>query len=238
MSKSKIEWTEKTWNPCTGCTKIAPGCKNCYAEAQHSRMRVLHPKKYDHDFDDVRCHPEVLEEPLRWRKAQRVFVNSMSDLFHDDVPFDFVDRVICITQDAPQHTYQIATKRPTRMRDYFSAGPPPPNVWGIYSASTQDDLERGIDDLLATPLAVRGLSLEPLLGPIVLEGDADKIRWVIVGGESGPHRRPCHRKWVLDIRDQCAAAGVPLFVKQIHDMRGRVVKMPELDGKVWAEYPR
>lgn len=264
MAKSAIEWTDQVWNPVTGCTPIASGCKHCYAREMHRRLRAMGSPKYQSDFSEVRCHPDQLEAPLHWRKPRMVFVNSMSDLFHEDVPFDFVDEVIATIDHANWHTYQILTKRADRMREYFTRHlrvfrPEHwSHLWLGASASTQEDLDRVVPNLLATPAAVRFLSLEPLLGAIDLErvlcvydrhgepsgprcnpDGTDAIGWVIVGGESGPHRRPCDTRWIESIIEQCTVAGVPLFVKQCH-FEGRVVKMPWLPasgGRVWDQMP-
>jgi len=235
---SKIQWTDTTWNPVTGCTPCATGCKYCYAKEMHRRLRAIGQPKYQHDFSEVCCHPEELEKPLRWRKPRKVFVCSMSDLFHEDVPSVFRTSVFATMNVARQHTYQVLTKRPANARGWFAsllpAGPsttwPLSNVWVGASASTQPDLERVVPDLLATPAAVRFLSLEPLLGPMVLRIQALCAHWIIIGAESGPHRRECREEWVRDIVAQCKVAGIPCFVKQIH-RGGKVVKMP-------ADYPQ
>ena len=288
--KSKIEWTDMTWNPVTGCTKVSQGCKNCYAER-------LFPRPYPGRlFTEVRCHPERLEAPLHWRNPRKIFVNSMSDLFHEDVPDEFIDQVFAVmcrccprfdNQGRYAHIFQVLTKRPKRMRDYMTdqsrikrvfvacaetplcgrTAPPPwplPNVWLGVSVEDQATADERIPLLLQTPAAVRFISAEPLLGPVTLPFNAreswcpickavvpdeigkdhesmhgveiglyydparhcaspyDLIHWVIAGGESGPKARPSHPDWLRSLRDQCAAAGVAFFMKQITE-RGRKI---------------
>ena len=223
-----IAWTDRTWNPVRGCVKVSPGCKHCYAETFAERWRGIPGHPYEQGFD-LRLVPEKLDEPLRWRKPARIFVNSMSDLFQEGVPFDFIDGAFVTMVQSPRHTYQILTKRPENMRAYFqnphrhlvrlgSGLPevppwPLPNVWlGVSVEDRKYGLPR-IDILRKVPAVVRFLSIEPLLedlGTIDLTG----IHWVIVGGESGPGARPMHPDWVRSIRDQCSAAGVPFFFKQ------------------------
>jgi protein gp37 len=221
-----IEWTDATWNPVTGCTPVSEGCDHCYAKRIYERF---HGKG---SFEKVELHPDRLDAPLHWRKARTVFVNSMSDLFHDGVPGVFIGAVWATMADTPQHTYQILTKRPGRMasvlRTYAKwCGPSNavlPNVWLGVSVENQKWADVRIPKLLETPAAVRFLSCEPLLGPVDLDneewlppwgdGQGRAIDWVIVGGESGPGARPTHPDWVRSLRDQCVAAGVPFFFKQ------------------------
>lgn len=297
-TNSKIQWTEATWNPVTGCTRVSSGCDHCYAVRQTYRMErmgqtdkyagltVLNGKGERHFNGVVRCHEDALAIPLKRKKPTTYFVNSMSDLFHKDVPFDFIDRVFEVMALCPQHTFQILTKRPERMAEYFANDPqmrltrlignmiceaykrkfgqpmamaaergaivnqwPLPNVWLGTSCENQETANERIPHLLKVPAAVRFLSLEPLLGPIdlTLDGLVCKpcshcefmpidpetnevlcrkcdgtgigtewaIDWIIAGGESGPHARPCSVAWLRSLRDQCKAAGVPLFVKQL-----------------------
>lgn len=244
MSKSNIEWTDKTWNPVTGCTKVSPGCVNCYAETMHKRLHGMGAKGYEHGFGTVMCHDDALDRPLHWRKPLRVFVNSMSDLFHPDVPFEFIAKVFMVAAMTQQHDYQILTKRTERMSEVCRAKPwfaklvrsnkghefccsygVLPNVWLGTSCEDQKRLDERVPHLLRTPAAVRFLSLEPLLGPIPrlpLSG----INWVIVGGESGPGRRPMEIEWLESIVEHCKAASVPVFVKQDNGhkpgMQGRI----------------
>jgi protein gp37 len=233
---SKIEWTEKTWNPTTGCSKVSQGCKHCYAEREWTRLSA-NPKSvyFGRAFTDVECHEERLDAPMHWRKPSMIFVNSMSDLFHESVPFEFIDKVFAVMARARQHTYQILTKRPERMRDYMASPRhrkeavliaseevelcgmedctwPIPNVWLGTSVEDPKSLHR-IDTLRAVPAAVRFVSFEPLLanmGPVNLDG----IGWAIVGGESGPGARPMDPKWARSLRDQCGQARVQFFFKQ------------------------
>jgi protein gp37 len=231
MAKTAIEWTDKVWNPVTGCTKVSQGCKNCYAETIAGRFWAKqYPKNEDgsdRTFTDVRLHPERLEQPLSWKKPQKVFVNSMSDLFHKDVSFWFILQAFEVMVNAKQHTFQVLTKRPDRMLEFFKwldepqnepagatfiTGWPVPNVWLGVSVEDSKNKVR-IDALRKTPAAVRFLSLEPLLEDLG-ELDLTGIHWVICGGESGPNARPMHPEWVRSIRDQCVSAEVPFFFKQ------------------------
>jgi protein gp37 len=213
---SSIEWTDATWNPVRGCTKISPGCKHCYAETFAERFRGVPGHPYEQGFD-LRLVPGKLEEPLRWSKSRMIFVNSMSDLFHEDVPDDYVLAVAGVMQTANWHTYQVLTKRADRLqqalRTTLHAHSTLPHIWwGVSVEDRAHGLPR-IDQLREAPAAVRFLSIEPLLedlGDVNLSG----IHWVIVGGESGHGARPMQREWVESLRDQCAAAGVPFFFKQ------------------------
>jgi protein gp37 len=281
MSKSRITWTDEVWNPVTGCTKVSQGCKNCYAEREWPRMTRLVPAYAGRAFSDVRTHPDRLDKPLHWKRPRRIFVNSMSDLFHESVPDEFIDQVFAVMALAPQHTFQILTKRAGRMREYLShpsarvriglaamamcldaavetngrsdlgtgvalkatdINPGGLNVWPLLnvwlgvSAENQPEFDARVVELLKTPAAVHWVSIEPLLGPInsrriqhpnysisvdALGGidprpsvDAATLNWVVVGGESGPNARPMHPQWARDLRDQCAAAGVPFLFKQ------------------------
>lgn len=264
--KSRIEWTDASWNPVTGCSKVSQGCKHCYAERDWTRLQHL-PAFAGRRFTDVAVHPDRLDQPLRWARPRRIFVNSMSDLFHESVPEDFIDSVWAVMALAPQHVYQILTKRPTRMRDYLNApdryqrvlraaerlrrmrpklgnigiSHPAatafwPHVWLGVSIEDQATADERIPPLLATPAAVRWLSMEPLLGPVDIDhamygqsgvrrgiscfgftdgfGYEVGLHWVVVGGESGPQARPIHPDWVRSLRDQCQAANVPFYFKQ------------------------
>lgn len=285
--KTKIEWASDVWNPVTGCSKVSQGCKHCYAER-------MFPRAYSKDqwpngdgtfrrrfFTDVECHPHRLDQPLRWRRPRRIFVNSMSDLFHPDVPFKFIDHVFAVMALAQQHTFQVLTKRPARMLDYLTADDlvdriinaacridgqtgawlnadhyiagdsvmPIPNAWLGVSVEDQATADERIPLLLQTPAAVRWISAEPLLGRVDLCGHLGmwwnqtmqcfeatgakinqpingqgRIDWVVVGGESGPKARPMHPDWARLLRDQCVAAGVPFFMKQLSGENGRAVK--------------
>jgi protein gp37 len=228
-----IEWTDATWNPVTGCSKISPGCKNCYAERLSLRLQAMGNPRYRNGFA-VTLHPDQLTLPLRWPQPRLIFVNSMSDLFHEAVPEEFIRRVFEVMVRADWHIFQILTKRAERPAALAPRLPWPENVWQGVSVENARYTWR-ITHLQKVPAAVRFLSLEPLLGPIpnlVLDG----IQWVIVGGESGPHHRPADPAWVRDIRDQCVAAGIPFFFKQ---WGGRTPKAGGrfLDGRVWDEMP-
>jgi protein gp37 len=235
---SSIEWTDATWNPVRGCTKISPGCAHCYAETFAERFRGVPGHPYEQGFD-LRLIPEKLAEPLRWKSPKRVFVNSMSDLFHEDVPIDYITKVAEIMRDASWHTYQVLTKRSARMRqllnsDLAFAGQLPNVWWGVSVENREHGLPR-IEDLRAASAVVRFLSIEPLLedlGTVDLAG----IHWVIVGGESGPGARPMEKAWILNILSQCRTAGVPFFFKQWGGTRKKLAGR-ELDGRTYDELP-
>lgn len=238
-STSKIEWTEATWNPVTGCTKISPGCAHCYAETFAERFRGVPGHPYEQGFD-LKLWPERLELPLRWKRPRSIFVNSMSDLFHADVPSKFIGEVFDTMRRAEWHTFQILTKRPERVVALSPSLPWSPNIWMGTSVENQRFTTR-IDDLRRTGAAVKFLSCEPLLGPLQLR--LAGIDWVIVGGESGPGARPMRADWARDIRTQCEAARVAFFFKQwgAHDEHGvRVGKSRAgriLDGRTWDAMP-
>jgi protein gp37 len=231
--RSRIEWTQATWNPVTGCTKVSPGCKHCYAETFAERWRGILGHPYEQGFD-LRLWPERLELPLRWKKPRAIFVNSMSDLFHERIPLDFIRRVFATMEKASWHTFQVLTKRSERLAELAPDLSWPPNVWMGVSIETARYVGRS-DHLRKVPAAVRFLSLEPLLeslGTLDLSG----IHWVIVGGESGPGARPMEATWVREIREQCRAAGVPFFFKQWGGVRkGRNGRI--LDGRTWDAMP-
>lgn len=241
-SRSGIEWTEATWNPVTGCDRISAGCDHCYALSMAKRLKAMGAAKYQADGDPrtsgpgfgVALHPGALDEPHRWRNPRVVFVNSMSDLFHARVPLDFVREVFAVIAATPHHTYQVLTKRSTRLRRIAEQLTWPSNLWMGVSVEHDGVLSR-VDDLRAVPAAVRFLSCEPLLGS--LRGiNLDGINWVIAGGESGPNYRPMDITWAREIRDLCQAGDVPFFFKQ---WGGRNPKSlgRELDGQVWDEMP-
>ena len=232
-NRSHIEWTDATWNPVTGCTKVSQGCKHCYAERMAHRLQAMGSPRYRNGFQ-VTLHADLLNQPLHWTKPRRVFVNSMSDVFHPDVPDTFIADIFAVMAQTPQHTYQILTKRPERLARLAGCLPFPPHVWIGTSVESLEVMSR-IRWLREVPAAVRFLSCEPLLGPLpnlLLEG----IHWVIVGGESGPHARPMHPEWVLDIRDQCVAQEIPFFFKQWGGVqRTRAGRL--LEGRLWNEFP-
>lgn len=241
MSRSKIEWTEQTWNPVTGCTKVSPGCKFCYAESMAKRLQKMGTNGYENGFG-LSLLPERLEQPKQRRKPTIWFVNSMSDLFHERVPFSFVDSVVGTISATPYHRYQILTKRPARMAKYFSTRPVPENAWLGTSVENRKHGVGRIDVLRSIQAKVRFLSIEPLLenlGSIDLQG----ISWVIVGGESGPKARPMQPEWARSIRDQCEAVDVPFFFKQwgSHGVDG--IKRAKrdngrhLDGQIYNHMP-
>jgi protein gp37 len=230
---SSIEWTEATWNPVTGCTKVSPGCKNCYAERMAKRLQAMGQPNYRDGFA-LTLQPQMLELPLRWRRPRTVFVNSMSDLFHRDVPVEYIQNVFEIMRRASWHTFQVLTKRADRLRELDPILQWAPNVWMGVSVETAAYAPR-IDDLRWTRAHVRFLSLEPLLGPLS-RLNLQAIDWVIVGGESGPRSRPMDPTWVTDLRDQCRRARVPFFFKQWGGPRkNRTGRM--LEGRLWDEMP-
>lgn len=238
---SKIEWTDHTWNPVTGCMKVSPGCKHCYAEALANRLQRMGARGYENGFE-VTLLPERLDAPRRRRKPTIWFVNSMSDLFHPEVPFNFVEKIFDTINATPHHRYQILTKRPERMAAYFSGHKAPANAW---LGTSVEDRKYGVPRiavLQGVESAVRFLSIEPLLedlGPLSLSG----ISWVIVGGESGPRARPMKPEWARSVRDQCDVAGVPFFFKQWGSFGDDGVKRVkrangrELDGCIHDHMP-
>ena len=232
-TKSNIEWTEATWNPVTGCTKISPGCKHCYAERMSLRLQAMGQRNYANGFE-LTLHERMLEKPLSWKKPQLIFVNSMSDLFHDEVPVGFILKVFDVMRRASWHQFQVLTKRSQRLLELNSQIDWPNNVWMGVSVENQDYTFR-IDHLRETYAVTKFLSLEPLLGP--LSGlNLDKINWVIVGGESGPGARLMREEWVIQIRDQCNVAEVPLFVKQMGESWAQVNKANSKKGGDMSEW--
>lgn len=231
--KSNIEWTDSTWNPVTGCTKISPGCKNCYAETFAERFRGVPGHPFEQGFD-LRLWQERLELPLKWKQPRTIFVNSMSDLFHEKVPADFIFKVFETMQAAHRHTFQILTKRSDRLRRLARSLPWPTNVWMGVSVESPKYIFR-IDDLREVPTAVRFLSIEPLLEEIPML-DLGGIDWVIVGGESGPKSRPMNANWVRLIRRECKGQHVPFFFKQWGGTRKKLAGRV-LDGRTWDEMP-
>jgi protein gp37 len=232
--KSAIEWTESTWNPVTGCTKISQGCKFCYAQRMAERLEAMGQPNYRNGFR-LTLQPQMLELPLRWKRPQAIFVNSMSDLFHKDVPLDYVHRVFDVMRRADWHRFQVLTKRADRLAELDPHLEWPANVWMGVSVENSDHVDR-IDDLRRTRAKLKFLSLEPLLGPLS-RLDLQGIDWVIVGGESGPHARPVQESWIAGIRDQCRKARVAFFFKQWGGQNkkkaGRL-----LDGRTWDEMPQ
>lgn len=232
--RSTIEWTEATWNPVTGCTKISPGCKFCYAERMANRLQAMGKERYRNAFK-LTLQPDTLQIPLQWKKSRIIFVNSMSDLFHRDVPLEYIQQCFAVMEQATQHTFQVLTKRPERVSEIFHLLPWPTNIWMGTSVENADYVWR-IDSLRQVPSQVRFLSIEPLLGPIP-SLPLDGVHWVIVGGESGPRARQMREEWAVEIRDQCLAHRVPFFFKQ---WGGRNKKKSGrlLQGCTWDEMPR
>lgn len=243
VNRSAIEWTEATWNPTTGCDRISHGCDNCYAMTLAKRLKAMGSAKYQIDGDartsgpgfGLTLHPDVLDAPRRWSSPRTIFVNSMSDLFHEDVPVSFIRSVFEVVAETPQHTYQILTKRSRRLAAVADKLPWPRNLWMGVSVESRRYVHRA-RHLADVPAVVRFLSCEPLLEGLP-DLPLDGIDWVIVGGESGPHARPMREQWVADIRDQCYSARVPFFFKQ---WGGRTPKAGGrlLDGQLYEEMPR
>ncbi len=234
MAQSKIEWTEMTWNPSTGCNKISSGCRYCYAETMAKRLQAMGQEKYKNGFK-LTLHPETLKIPYTWNKPRLVFVNSMSDLFHEDIPFDFIRDVFKVMNDNPQHIFQVLTKRADILLKYNTLLDWTQNIWMGVTVEDDKVLHR-IDDLRNTGAVVKFLSMEPLLSN-ANNLNLFNIDWVIVGGESGPKARPMKKEWVIDIKEQCNRANVPFFFKQWGGMNkkanGRL-----LDGKLYDEWPK
>lgn len=240
MKTTKIEWTDSTWNPITGCTKISPGCTHCYAEVMTRRLKAMGQEKYANGFD-VTLHEECLEEPLRWKRPHTIFVCSMSDLFHNEVPFEFIDKVMSTIIRTPQHRYQLLTKRAERMAEYFLTHDIPENVWLGVTVEAQSSKSR-IDCLRVLNASKRFLSCEPLIENLG-ELDLRNIDWVIVGGESGPKARPMKKEWIDSIREQTESQGGIFFFKQWGTWGSDGVKRSKhangklIDGKVVQEMP-
>ena len=249
MADTKIEWADKTWNPVTGCWPLSDGCTNCYASRQirSGRTPAVHGSK---DFEKVTFHPSRLDQPLRWRKPQRIFVCSMGDLFHEDVKEEWIVDAFRVMEACHRHTFMVLTKRSKRMRQFVNAAVehcgrhPGENIWFGVSAENSRTMFERVDDLMQMWAAKRFISFEPLLEPVSIKSWTHKVYpsgkpmldWIIVGSESGPHRRPCNIGWIRSLRDQCAAAGTPIFIKQA-DINGKLVKMPKIDGRVWDQIP-
>jgi protein gp37 len=231
---NRIEWTESTWNPLTGCTKISPGCKHCYAERMAKRLQAMGQPNYINGFK-LTMHEHVLEKPLEWKTPQVIFVNSMSDLFHKDVPLEFIQHVFDVMKRAHWHQFQVLTKKSERLAELSPYLEWADNIWMGVSVENKDYVYR-IDDLKKTGAKIKFLSVEPLLGQIP-KMNLKGINWVIFGGESGPGARPLEREWGIGVRDQCKKAKVPFFFKQWGGVQkkkaGRL-----LDGRTWDEMPR
>lgn len=233
MASSSIEWTEMTWNPTTGCTKISAGCKHCYAEVMTRRLQAMGVDKYSNGFK-LALHPEALEIPYAWKSPKVVFVNSMSDLFHEKVPLSFIQKVFDVMNDNPQHVFQVLTKRSERLLEYHEHLHWGHNIWMGVSVENEKVMHR-IEDLRRTGARVKFLSCEPLIGPLP-DMDLTNIDWVIVGGESGRRPRPMQEDWVLDILDQCRAAKTKFFFKQWGGTNKKKTGRLLLD-QTWDEMP-
>lgn len=234
MAQSSIEWTEQTWNPVTGCTKVSPGCKFCYAEKFAARLQSMGVENYRNGFK-LTLHPHMLDKPLEWKKPSVIFVNSMSDLFHKDVPDEFIIAVFKTMNKAHWHQFQVLTKRPERVLELNKQLNWTPNIWMGTSVENADYMDR-VDMLRKTSAKIKFLSLEPLLGALP-NMNLKKIDWVIVGGESGFKARPMKLEWVLDIQEQCQEADVPFFFKQWGGKNKKLTGRT-LNGRTWDEMPR
>ena len=238
----KIEWTEKTWNPSAGCTKISSGCKNCYAEIRAKRLQGMGVVGYENGFK-FNTVPSRLNAPLKRKKPTVYFVNSMSDIFHEEMPEEYLDRIFEVIENTPQHTYQILTKRADRMLQYLSVRAIPKNIWlGVSVENRKEGLPR-IDKLRNLKASVLFLSVEPLLEDLG-KMNLKNIDWVIVGGESGNRARPMDKEWILNVQQQCEAEGIPFFFKQWGTWgedkikRNKKLNGKKLDGKIWQQYPK
>jgi protein gp37 len=234
MATSSIEWTEMTWNPTTGCSKISAGCKFCYAEVMTRRLKGMGQEKYSHGFKKVITHPKSLNDPYEWKNPKVVFVNSMSDLFHEKVPLSFIQSVFKVMNDNPQHVFQVLTKRAERLEEIYSELKWTHNIWMGVSVEDSKVTAR-IDHLRRTTARVKFLSLEPLIGPLP-NLDLSHIDWVIVGGESGHRPRPMEADWVLDIKEQCDKSGVAFFFKQWGG-RNKKAAGRILNGRTYDQMP-
>lgn len=233
-TKSAIEWTESTWNPLTGCTKISPGCTNCYAERMSKRLKAMGQSNYSNGFN-LTLHEQALNLPLQWKNPQMIFVNSMSDLFHENVPIDFILKVFETMERASWHTFQVLTKRSNRLLEIDKIIKWPQNVWMGVSVENEGVMFR-IEHLRNTHAFIKFLSIEPLLGPLP-NLNLNQMNWVIVGGESGPGARPMDIEWVRDIRNQCTKNNVPFFFKQWGGVNKKRAGR-DLDGRTWNELPK
>lgn len=235
MANSKIEWTEMTWNPVTGCTKISSGCRNCYAEIMSRRLQAMGQEKYKNGFK-LTLHPETLSEPYRWKKPKVVFVNSMSDLFHQNVPIHYIQQVFKVMNENPQHLFQVLTKRAEKLLYYDKKDQLKwsHNIWMGVSVEDESTMHR-IDLLRQTKARTKFLSCEPLIGPLP-DMNLKNIDWVIVGGESGPHARPMKPDWVIDILEQCKKADVKFFFKQWGGTNKKKTGR-KLEGKIYDGMP-
>ena len=232
-TNSSIEWTNMTWNPVTGCTKVSQGCKHCYAERMAKRLKAMGMERYKNGFK-LTLHPDLIELPKKWKKPRLIFVNSMSDLFHEKVPLKFIEQIFTTIKECPQHTFQVLTKRSERLSQVAGSLEWPENLW--MGVSIEDDrVIQRVHDLRTVPAAVRFLSCEPLIGPLD-DLPLDGIHWVIVGGESGPKARPMDGDWARSIRAQCFDADVKFFFKQWGGVRKHVAGR-KLDGKFYDEMP-
>lgn len=234
MAETSIEWTELTWNPTTGCDKISAGCKFCYAEVMTKRLNAMGVEKYK-DLFQVRIHPEELNKPYQWRSPKLVFVNSMSDLFHPEIPLNFIQQVFKTMNDCYRHTFQVLTKRAELLEQYNSHLEWTQNIWMGVSVENQKVVDR-IDHLKRTNARIKFISIEPLLGPLP-DLDLEGIDWVIVGGESGRKPRPMKEEWVIEIKNQCEKAGVAFFFKQWGGINKKAAGR-ELLGRTWSEMPK
>jgi protein gp37 len=230
---SRIEWTQATWNPVTGCSKVSPGCAHCYAETFAERFRGVEGHPYEQGFD-LRFWPERLDQPLRWKRPRIIFVNSMSDLFHEDIPFSYVEQVFAVMSEASQHVFQVLTKRHERLAELAPALSWPDNVWMGVSIENKRWVVRA-DRLREVPAAVRFISAEPLLGPLVGLNLTD-IDWLIAGGESGPRHRPVLEEWVVELQRRCEEEGVAFFFKQWGGIRSKAGGR-KLRGREWSQMP-
>jgi protein gp37 len=230
---SRIEWTQATWNPVTGCSKVSPGCAHCYAETFAERWRGIKGHPYEQGFD-LRFWPARLDQPLRWRRPRVIFVNSMSDLFHEEIPLSYIEQVFAVMSEASQHIFQVLTKRHVRLAELAPELPWPDNVWMGVSIENKRWVDRA-DRLRDVPAAVRFISAEPLLGPLV-GLDLTGIDWLIAGGESGPKHRPVREEWILDLQRQCKPAGTAFFFKQWGGIRSKTGGR-KLRGREWSQMP-
>lgn len=232
-NKTKIEWTDTTWNPMTGCSPISDGCKNCYAIKMARRLKAMGNRRYRNGFA-VTLHPDLLDAPLSWKKPRMIFVNSMGDMFHEDVPLEYIQQVFATMEKTSQHTFQVLTKRSSRMAELAARLPWPKNVWMGVTIESEKYLYRA-ENLKKTPAAVKFISVEPMIGP-VSEIDLQGIDWVIVGGESGAQARTIEKEWAIAVRDKCTASAIPFFFKQWggpnKKKSGKI-----LDGKIWDQFP-
>lgn len=236
---SKIQWTEQTWNPTTGCTKVSQGCKNCYAEVMHKRLNAMGLHKYSEPFRVVQTHQAELQKPYKWKKPRMIFVNSMSDLFHKDVPLEFIQKVFEVMSSLPRHTFQVLTKRHERLLEIHERLNWTENIWMGVSAEDQATADSRIPALLATNAKMKWVSFEPMIGAIqISDQTAYALNWAVLGGESGYKARPCKLEWLCTLSEVFVRRSTPVFIKQLGTVTAKEMKLSDKKGGDISEFPK